>query len=132
MRNLWMIISGAALVVGVSGAVYYFFPKQQANPLGNSQIVDSNSPTEMRVLVAPPANPLLSADRDQFKQWVPLYPIRCGEIVFEKADRTDRNFSFCVGQITRRVAMGTGHETKQEEVTDPGVKTHWNEVMRAR
>ncbi|WP_255296275.1 hypothetical protein [Xanthomonas citri] len=35
MRNVWMIVSGLAVVVAIGGAVYYFFPEQPAGKTSN-------------------------------------------------------------------------------------------------
>ncbi|MGX8287805.1 hypothetical protein CAI18_23230 (plasmid) [Xanthomonas citri pv. punicae] len=129
MRNVWMIVSGLAVVVAIGGAVYYFFPEQPAGKTSNVQQLPSN---DGHVLVAPAGNPLLNADANQFGRWVPLYPIRCGEIVFDKADPRAPNFSFCIGEIKRRVTTATGYQLSREDVLDYRVKAHWREVMGAK
>ncbi|MBD4463558.1 hypothetical protein GUG82_02230, partial [Xanthomonas citri pv. citri] len=64
MRNVWMIVSGLAVVVAIGGAVYYFFPKQSAATTSN---VPQPPSTDNRVLVVPAGNPLLKADKAQFR-----------------------------------------------------------------
>ncbi|MBV6885916.1 hypothetical protein Xkhy_21135 [Xanthomonas axonopodis pv. khayae] len=129
MRNVWMIVSGLAVVVAIGGAVYYFFPKQPAATTSNVPQLPS---TDNRMFVVPAGNPLLHADANQFGRWVPLYPIRCGEIVFDTADPKAPNFSFCVGEIKKRVTTATGYQLSREDVLDSRVKAHWREVMGAK
>ncbi|MEN9140400.1 MULTISPECIES: hypothetical protein [Xanthomonas] len=129
MRNVWMIVSSLAVVVAIGGAVYYFFPKQPAATTSNVPQLPS---TDSRVLVVPAGNPLLAADANQFGRWVPLYPIRCGEIVFDKADPRAPNFSFCIGEIKKRVTTATGYQLSRDDVLDSRVKVHWHEVMGAK
>ncbi|SAK79337.1 hypothetical protein AWB79_05021 [Caballeronia hypogeia] len=131
MRNLWMIVSGLAVVVAIGGAVYYFFPKQPMNPEVSSA-APLAPPSGSSVLVVPASNPLLTADKAQLEQWVSLYPIRCGEIVFEKVDAKSRNFNFCVGEIRRRVTHDTGTAINREEVLDANVRAHWRSVMGSK
>ncbi|MBV6816207.1 hypothetical protein ACE15N_23100 (plasmid) [Xanthomonas campestris pv. passiflorae] len=129
MRNVWMIVSSLAVVVAIGGAVYYFFPKQPAAITSNVPQLPS---TDNRVLVVPAGNPLLTADANQFGRWVPLYPIRCGEIVFDKAEPRAPNFSFCIGEIKKRVTTATGYQLSRDDVLDSRVKVHWHEVMGAK
>ncbi|MBO9757360.1 hypothetical protein [Xanthomonas phaseoli] len=129
MRNVWMIVSSLAVVVAIGGAVYYFFPKQLAATTSNVPQLPS---TDNRVLVVPAGNPLLTADANQFGRWVPLYPIRCGEIVFDKADPRAPNFSFCIGEIKKRVTTATGYQLSRDDVLDSRVKVHWRDVMGAK
>ncbi|KUF27371.1 hypothetical protein, partial [Xanthomonas phaseoli] len=109
--------------------VYYFFPKQLAATTSNVPQLPS---TDNRVLVVPAGNPLLTADANQFGRWVPLYPIRCGEIVFDKADPRAPNFSFCIGEIKKRVTTATGYQLSRDDVLDSRVKVHWRDVMGAK
>ncbi|SAL75428.1 hypothetical protein AWB67_04759 [Caballeronia terrestris] len=133
MRNVWMIVSGLATVVAIGGAVYYFFPKQPAEPIvSDASNVPQHPSTGSRVLVVPAGNPLLTADAAQFSRWVSLYPIRCGEIVFEKADPKAKNYSFCIAEIRRRVATATGQQLSRDDVLDPRVRVHWREVTGAK
>lgn len=132
MRNVWMIVSGLAVVVAIGGAVYYFFPKQPAEPVTTTSNVPQLPSTDSHVLVVPDGNPLLTADRGQFDRWVPFYPIRCGEIVFEKTDPKAQHFAFCIGEIRRRVARATEKQLSREDVLDPRVKMHWQEVKGAK
>lgn len=128
MRNVWMLVSGLVVVVAMGRAVYYFFPKPPAEPT-EAQV----SPlTDSRVLVVQAGNPLLTADANQFGRWVPSYPIRCGEIVFDETDPKAPNFSFCIGEIKKRVTTATGYQLSREDVFDSRVKAHWQEVMGAK
>lgn len=129
MRNVWMIVSSLAVVVAIGGAVYYFFPKQLAATTSNVPQLPS---TDNRVLVVPAGNPLLTADANQFGRGGPLYPIRCGEIVFDKADPRAPNFSFCIGEIKKRVTTATGYQLSRDDVLDSRVKVHWRDVMGAK
>ena len=126
MRNVWMIISGLAVVVAIGGAVYYFFPKQ--SDTSNESLLSS---PERQVTVVPNENPLLTADAGLFDRWIPFYPIRCDEIVFDKVD-PKKNFSFCIGEIKRRVARATGYQLSNDEVLDPRVNARWHEVMGSK
>ncbi|MEN9119151.1 hypothetical protein [Xanthomonas euvesicatoria] len=132
MRNVWMLVSGLAVVVAIGGAVYYFFPKQPAGQTAAAPNAQLSPSTDSRVLVVPTGSPLLTADANQFGRWVPLYPIRCGEIVFDKADPKAPNFSFCIGEIKKRVTTATGYQLSREDVLDSRVKAHWHEVMGAK
>ena len=126
MRNLWMIISGLAVVVGIGGSVYYFFPKQ--SDTSNASLLSS---TDSHVFVVPSENPLLTADEAQFDRWIPFYPIRCGEIVFDNVD-PKHNFSFCIDEIKRRVARGTRYQLSNDEVLDSRVKARWHQVAGSK
>lgn len=133
MRNVWMLISGLAMVVAIGGSVYYFFPKQSpVNPAEPSSIVQLAPLTDSPVLVVPVGNPLLTGSRDQLERWVSLYPIRCGEIVFEKIDVKSWNFNFCIGEIRRRVLHNTGTSISRDDVLDTNVAAHWRKVMVAK
>ncbi|RWA36998.1 hypothetical protein [Xylella fastidiosa] len=129
MRNVWMIVSGFVVFVAIGGSVYYFFSKKPVTTTFNVQELPS---IDNHVLKAPTGNPLLTANIGQFDRWVPLYPIQCGEIVFDRADPNALNFSFCIDQIKKRVALGTGYQLSSDDVLDPRVKAHWHEVMRAK
>ncbi len=132
MRNVWMIVSGLAIVIVIGGAVYYFFTKRVLNLAEPNASVQQVPLTNTRVFVVPAGNPLLTASRAQLAQWVSLYPIRCGEIVFEKVDAKSRNFNFCIGEIRRRVAHDTGTPISREDVLDTNVRVHWREVTRVQ
>ncbi|WP_250469960.1 hypothetical protein [Caballeronia sp. GAFFF2] len=133
MRNLrWMLISGATLVIAIGGAVYYFFPKQPTNQAASVSNDVPPPSKESRMLAVPAGNPLLTADSNQFRRWVPSYPIRCGEIIFEKANPKASNFSFCVAEIRKRVTTATGYQLSRDDVIDSRVATHWNEVTGAK
>lgn len=129
MRNVWIFISGLVVVAAIGGAVYYVFSQQPANLAMPDASVPQMPMADTQVLVVPAGNPLLTADREQFDRWVPLYPIRCGEILFEKVDTKAQHFAFCIGEIKRRVARATEKQLSREDVLDPGVKAHWHEVM---
>lgn len=127
MHKVWIFVFGLAIVVVIGGAAYFL--KLPAPPEIPNSAVPQIPPAETQVLVVPDGNPLLTADARQFSMWVPSYPIRCGKIVFENADLKDRNFSFCVGEIKKRIATGTGHQLGRDDVLDPRVKGHWRDVM---
>lgn len=129
MRNVWIFISSLAIVVAIGGAVYYLFPRAETNARSSSRIPDVSRP-ESQVFVVPAGNPLLTADAHQLRIWIPSYPIRCGEIVFEQADQKARNFSFCIAEIKRRIASHTKQEMRREDIFDPRVKAHWHDVMK--
>ncbi|KAF3458076.1 hypothetical protein ACI2T9_23230 [Ralstonia nicotianae] len=128
MRNLyWMLVSGAAVVIAIGGAVYYLFPKQAAtNPIPNMPQAPT---TESRVLVVPNGNPLLTADKSQFRQWLPAY---CGADIFMQASPEPHKVDVCVNGTISRVAGATGVKLTRADVLDPRVKAHWREVMGAR
>ncbi|AOX47856.1 hypothetical protein AB870_26510 (plasmid) [Pandoraea faecigallinarum] len=132
MRSVWMVVSGFAMAVAIGGAVYYLLPRQSAEPDAGAFSVPPQPSTGNRVLVVPADNPLLTASRGQLDRWVPLYPIRCGEILFEKADAHAKHFSRCVEEIRSRVAHYTGASISRNDVLDPRVKAHWQEVMGAK
>ncbi|WP_084010144.1 hypothetical protein [Pandoraea oxalativorans] len=132
MRSVWMVVSGFAMAVAIGGAVYYLLPRQSAEPDASAFSVPPQPSNDSRVRVVPADNPLLTASRRQLGRWVPLYPIRCGEILFENADPTARNFTFCIGEIRNRVAHYTGASISRNDVLDPRVKAHWQEVMGAK
>lgn len=130
MHKVWILVSGLVIVVVIGGAAYFL------EMPGNSNMPKTAAPQlpahDTPMLVVPGANPLLTADTRQLRMWVPSYPIRCGEIVFENADPKDQNFSFCVGEIRKRVATVTGHPLGSGDVLDSRVKAHWHDVMGAR
>lgn len=105
MRSLWMmLVSGLAVIMAAGGTVYYIFPTESGR------------------------NPLLTANVGQFDRWVPFYPIRCGEILFERAEPTARHYAYCVDEIRRRVGRATDKKLSREDVLDPQVKSRWREV----
>jgi hypothetical protein len=128
MRRLyWMMVSGAAVVIAIGGAVYYFFPKQPAsNPISS---VSQAPATESRVIVVPNGNPLLTADKSQFRQWLPPY---CGADIFMQAEAQAHKVDVCVNGTITRVAGATGVRLTRSDVLDPRVKQHWREVMGVR
>jgi len=132
MRNFWMLISSLAVVVAIGGGVYYIFPRQPAELAVMSPGVPQWPSTDSRVLAVPAGNPLLTASRAHFDRWVPFYPIRCGKILFEKADPKAKHFAFCIREIRDRVAHYTDRQLSSEDVLDPRVKVHWKEVMGER
>ncbi|WP_445657597.1 hypothetical protein [Achromobacter sp. NCFB-sbj8-Ac1-l] len=129
MRNVWMIVSSFAVAVAIGGAVYYFFPRQ---PTAITPSASQMPSTEGHVLILSTGNPLLSAVKGQLDRWVPFYPIRCGEILFEKSDPKAQHFEFCINEIQRRVSGAAGKDLSREDVLDPRVKAHWREVMGAQ
>ncbi|CAL8481734.1 conserved protein of unknown function (plasmid) [Caballeronia sp. S22] len=128
MRKLyWMLLSGSAVVIAIGGAIYYFFPKQAAsNPIPS---VSQPPATESRVIVVPNGNPLLTADKSQFRQWLPPY---CGADVFMQAEPQPHKVDVCVNGTITRVAGATGVKITRSDVLDPRVKQHWREVMGVR
>ncbi|SAL00314.1 hypothetical protein AWB81_05873 [Caballeronia arationis] len=130
MRNVWMIVSGIATVVAIGGVVYYFFPKQPAEPVvSDPSSVPPLPSTGGRVLVVPAGNPLLSANRSQFQQWFPAY---CGADMYIQPEPKSHDVDVCVNGIVSRVADATGVKLTRADVTDPRVKAHWREVMGAK
>ncbi len=127
-RFYWMLVSGAAVVIAIGGAVYYFFPTQPTEPVVSPHDAQQPPSMDSRVLIVPAGNPLLTADASEFGRWVPSYPIRCGQILFEKANPKAPNFSFCVDEVRKRVATSTGHQLSREDVLDGRIKAHWLEV----
>jgi hypothetical protein len=133
MRSFWIYGAGLALVFVVGSAVYSFFPKgpfELADP-GSSSSTRTPS-ADSNLLIVPAKNPLLIADVNQLRRWIPMYPIRCGEIIFERADTKSSNYSFCIGEIKKRVGTATGYQISQDEVLDPLVGTHWRALMKAK
>ena len=128
MRNLhWMLVSGAATVIAIGGATYYFFPKQSAsNP--ESHTVQTPA-TEPHVLTVPSQNPLLTADKSQFRQWLPPY---CGADIFMQANPEPHKIDVCVSGTITRVTGATGVKLTRSDVLDSRVKAHWREVMGVR
>lgn len=116
MRSIWGLISSLALIIIIGGFVYYSFP-------GELEIQSFNSKVR---------NPLLRANAGQFHMWVPSYPLRCGEIVFEKADPKARHYWICVSEIRKRVAIYAQQDISREDVLNPGVQLRWREVMADR
>lgn len=127
MRRLyWMLVSAAAVVIAIGGAVYYFFPKQPtSNPISGPQ----PPAKETHVIVVPNSNPLLTADKSQFRQWLPPY---CGADVFMQAEPQPHKVDVCVNGTITRVAGATGVKLTRSDVLDPRVKQHWREVMGVR
>lgn len=130
MHKAWILVCSLAIIVVIGGAAYFLqMPaKPEMSKIGTQQQPAADTP----MLVVPGANPLLTADTRQLRMWVPSYPIRCGEIVFENADPRDQNFSFCVDEIRKRVAAVTGHPLGRGDVLDSRVKAYWRDVMGAR
>ncbi|MGS0621270.1 hypothetical protein NO430_21750 (plasmid) [Xanthomonas oryzae pv. oryzae] len=126
MRNVWMIVSGLAVVVAIGGAVYYFFPKQSAATTSNVPQLPS---TDNRVLVVPAGNPLLNADKAQFRQWLPPY---CGADIFLQSQPEPHKVDVCVNGTVQRVASATGIKLSRADVLDSRVRAHWREVMGAK
>lgn len=127
MHKVWILISSLAIVVLIGGTAYFVqLPVNPGTPMTAAPQMPADDQTRR---VAPGANPLLTANPQQFRMWVPLYPIPCGEIVFEKADQKDREFSICVDEIRRRVPTVTGYPLDRVDVLDARVKAHWHNVM---
>lgn len=131
MRNILMIVLGFGLMAAVSGAVYCFFPKQPAVSAALMPNAPPSFSPDSHVRIVSAENPLLTADASQFGRWVPMYPIRCGQIVFDNGDPQAPNFSFCIDEIRKRVATATGRQLSGDDVLDSRVKAHWHEVMEA-
>ncbi len=129
MRNLWIYISSLAVVAVVGGAVYDFLSKSQTYVGFQNFSVAQITQVAPSVLVVPAGNPLLTANFGQFERWVPRYPIRCGEIVFEKADPKVQHYYFCLSEIQRRVATHTQRDIRRSDVLDPRVRARWHQVM---
>jgi hypothetical protein len=129
MRNVWMVGSNLAIVVAICALVYYGFPERPATPAVTASGLPKRQVADGHGLVALADNPLLIANKGQLDRWVPSYPIRCGEILFEKSDPKARHFKFCADEIRRRVSRATEHKLGREEVLDPRVRAHWREVM---
>ena len=139
MRNVWAWISGQAVaatvvvvVITIGAGAYYFVSRQWTPPPLPDSGAPQMPPVDGQVLVVPAGNPLLTADARQFGMWIPVYPIRCGEILFEKDNTKAQHFAFCIGEIKRRVARATAKQLSREDVLDPRVKAHWHEVMRGQ
>lgn len=105
MRSIWILTSILVAIIFVGGAAYYILPAR---------------------------NPLLTASAGQFHMWVPSYPLRCGDIVFVKADPKARHYWICVNEIRQRVAVYGQQDISREEVLDPRVQVHWRKVMSDR
>ena len=128
MRNLhWMLVSGAAVVIAIGGAVYYFFPKQPASSPGPNML--QPPATEPHVLTVPNQNPLLTADKSQFRQLMPPY---CGADIFMQANPEPHKIDVCVSGTIARVTSATGVKLTRSDVLDSRVKAHWREVMGVR
>lgn len=127
MRSIWVLISSFAVIIVIGGVAYYSSPEKETRVmlphLGELEIPSFNS--EVR-------NPLMKANPGQFHMWVPSYPLRCGEIVFEKADPKARNYWICVSEIRKRVAIYAQQGISREDVLAPGVQVRWREVMADR
>jgi hypothetical protein len=120
MRNVWMFVTGLAVVVGIGGFVYYHFPKQEADGAPFEKYAMNN-----RVLVVPAGNPLLTANAVQFNRWFPIYPINCGEVLFKELNPKAYKVSSCINEIATRVKASTGIQLTQEKILDPRVKDQW-------
>lgn len=129
MRNLWMILSGTALVIGLGGLVYYVFPKRVSTESLLSNVMPAATTSERSVLVLPAQNPLLTATKQQFERWVPSYPLRCGAILFGEAPHRAPDLPFCLHEIAKRVMEATGVQLTEDEIRNAQVKTHWSELM---
>ncbi len=129
MRNVWIYISSLAVVVAVGGAVYYFSSMSQTYVGWPNFSVPQISQVAPSVRAVPAGNPLLTANFGQFERWVPRYPIRCGEIVFERADPKVQNYYFCLSEIKRRVATHAQRDIRLSDVLDPRVRARWQQVM---
>lgn len=129
MRNVWMIVSSVAVVVAIGGTVYYFFPKHPAEPSTTASNVPQVPSGGSRMLVVPVGNPLLSAEKGQFRQWYPSY---CGADMYLQAQPDPHKVDVCVNGIVSRVTAATGVKLTRADVLDPRVAMHWREVMGAK
>lgn len=129
MRNLWIYISSLAVVAVVGGAVYDFLSKSQTYVRSPNVSMPHMPQVAPSVLAEPAGNPLLTANFGQFERWVPRYPLRCGEILFEQADSDARHHSLCIDEIRRRVAAYTMQDLSRADVLDPRVRSRWHQVM---
>lgn len=75
-------------------------------------------------------NPLVDMNKNGLLRIVPMYPIRCNEIIFEKPDKKSNNFRFCLNEIHRRFRAQTGNEISDTEILDADARNHWLAVMK--
>jgi hypothetical protein len=126
MRNLWMLLSGTALVVGLGGLVYYVFPQRVST---DSVPTAPASPAESNVRILPAQNPLLTATKQQLERWVPTYPLRCGAILFDGVPHRPPDPAFCLHEISKRVMDATGVRLTEDEIRNDQVRTRWAKLM---
>lgn len=129
MRSVWMVVSGFAMAVAIGGVVYYFLPRPPAEPDAGAFSVPPQPSTGNRVLVLPAGNPLLTADKSQFRQWMPPF---CGADMFLQVNPQPHKVDVCVNGTISRIAEATGVTLARADVLDPRVKEHWREVMGAQ
>ncbi|WP_250479843.1 MULTISPECIES: hypothetical protein [unclassified Caballeronia] len=131
-KPYWMLVSGAAVVIAIGGTAYYFFQKPTDDQTAKLRNEAQSPSADSRIIAFVAGNPLLTADTNQFGRWVPSYPIRCGEVVFQKASSKASNFGFCIAEIRKRVTTATDYQLSREEVLDSRVAARWREVTGAK
>ncbi|SEB26328.1 hypothetical protein [Variovorax sp. YR216] len=113
MRRLWTLI--VAFVTGIAtggGAVYILHAGQT---------------------IAPPANPLLTANRAEMLRLVPNFFEPCGAIVFEDAKTSSPHAKEgCVDQIKTSVWNQSQIRLNDDDVLDPRVRARWLQVVRGK
>lgn len=124
MRN-WMLVSAAAVVVGLGTVVYYFFPTRLLSP-------ELDAATQSSVIVGAkviPKNILLTAEKGEFRQWFPVY---CGADMYIEENPKPHKVNVCLNEIISRVQTQTNIKLTRADVLDPAVKAHWRNVMGVR
>jgi hypothetical protein len=117
-KNLYITV---ILIVSISAGLYFFkYSTPQDDFDKHTQPININ-PSE-----ALDNNPLLTATRMQFDRWLPSY---CGPDLYLNRKAKPHSVEVCINGTIGRVESNTGIKLSKEDVTDPRVKTHWQQVM---
>lgn len=122
MRNVGIFTVVIAVAV-ISIVVYQMQP---------SAPVVEQPPTSTQPAAVTPTketNPLAVATHEQFRMWVPRFPIPCNEIIYAQPQPDHKEYTFCIDLVIDRVADATNQRLSQEDVLDSKVKARWAEIM---
>ena len=121
MRSSKLIILSSLLLAGAGGALLV---------MRETTIIQTDISKEESVNVPKfTGNPLLSADKELFKKWTKRATTSCGAELYAN-DKQGWGATGCVELIIGRVKEDTGITLTAEEVINPSVKQHWQQVIR--
>lgn len=127
MRKTTILSLVSAVAVGVVIATIYIFHEQTPTNTVIEQPPVAIQPTPAERVSND--NPLAVATHEQFRMWVPRFPIPCNEIIYIAPQPEHTEYTFCINLVIDRVADATNTRLTQEDVLDQKVKARWAEVM---
>lgn len=125
--SIWKVFAVAAGAVAVIGIARVVWIKAEGVVTPGTPVPTLPAPeVVMPKVEVPPGNPLLTASKEQLRQWFPSY---CGADMFMR-DNTPRGAVLrCADGVAGRVASATGVQLTRDDVLDPRVRQHWRATM---